>query len=673
MLRSKMSRRSFGLGAAASLCGLSLPLLLAPRVSNPASAGERLVPRHLYFEDPERALLRISPDGTMLAWLAPLDGIVNLWVAPVSDPLQARPVTRATDRPISSSFVWAWTGRHIVFFRDHGGDENWRAASVDIETGVTVPLSPERGVLASFVHRSPQRPTEMLLRHNARDKRFFDLHRVDLATGRSTLVFENSQFLRLYADNAFDLRFAERSLPDGSNQILERKEDGSWSTFAEIPLEDRQATWLASYPDRSTVFLVDSRGRDKGALFEVDLKNGDRRLLAEDKDADISSVLLHPDSERPIAAQARAARGRWHIVDESFREHFTALKHFAGRAAIELPAELSSKGKRFAAFIDRDDASGEFAVYDHERKESRSFFRARPKLDGVRLRPMQHMIIPARDGLPLPAYLTLPDAEFRNGPLMLLIHGDPHARDSWGYNSVHQWLASRGYAVLSINFRGSGGFGKAFLKAGDREWGGRMQDDLIDGVEWTIAKGYADRARLGFMGASYGGYAALTAATRTPEMFACIVDIFGISNLLSFMQTVPAHWGPFLSVLKRRLADPATEDGRAWLNERSPITHVDRIVRPLLIAQGMNDPRVVAAESEQMVRAMERRGIPVSYVTFPDEGHGWARPANRLAFYAIVEQFLAKHLGGRAEPIGNAFSGSSLTIEAGRHLIPGLG
>ena len=561
-----------------------------------------------------------------------------------------------------------------MFFREHDGDENWRAASVDIETGATVSLTPERGVQASFAQRSPQRPTEMLFTHNARDKRLFDLYHVDLVTGRSSLVFENREFVRLHADRNLELRFGQRAHPDGSAQIMERKDDGSWSSFAEIPLEDSEGTRLVAYPaDRRSAFLIDARGRDKGALFEVDLKSGNRKLVVEDSEADISSVLLHPDTERPIAALAKAAKSRWHVIDESFREDFLALERFAGRGEIGLPAAFSSEAKRFAFSINRDEASPEFALYDRQRKESHSLFRTQPKLDGMALRPMLPVIMPARDGLAIPGYLTLPNEEFRNGPLMLNIHGGPWSRDSWGYNSDHQWLANRGYAVLSINFRGSTGFGKAFVNAADREWGGRMQDDLIDGLEWAVGKGYADRARVGFMGASYGGYAALIAATKTPDVFACLVDVFGVSNLLSFMQTIPPYWEPWLPAFKRRLADPATEEGTAWLKDRSPITHVNRIVRPLLIVQGMKDVRVVAAESEQIVRALERRGIPVTYVTFPDEGHGWTKPANRLAFYAIVEQFLAKHLGGRAEPIGDAFSGSSLKIEAGRQLIPGLG
>ena len=395
--------------------------------------------------------------------------------------------------------------------------------------------------------------------------------------------------------------------------------------------------------------------------------------MVEDNEADISSVLLHPDTERPIAALAKAAKSRWHIIDESFREDFVALERFAGRGEIWFSG-ISSGGKRFAVFINRDDASPNLpSMTASARKAARCSARGRSSMASA-LRPMLPVVHAgarrARDP-------RLSHVAERRVP-----QWTAHAGHSWRslvarqlgvQRAYHQWLANRGYAVLSINFRGSTGFGKAFVNAADGEWGGRMHDDLIDGLEWALGKGYADRARVGFMGASYGGYAALIAATKTPDVFACIVDVFGVSNLLSFMQTIPPYWEPWLPILKRRLADPATEEGRAWLKDRSPLTHVDRIVRPLLIAHGMKDVRVVAAELEQIVRAVERRGIPVTYVTFPDEGHGWTRPANRLAFYAIVEQFLAKHLGGRAEPIGDALSGSSLKIEAGRQLIPGLG
>jgi len=255
-----------------------------------------------------------------------------------------------------------------------------------------------------------------------------------------------------------------------------------------------------------------------------------------------------------------------------------------------------------------------------------------------------------------------------------VIHGGPYLRDEWGFNPTHQWLANRGYAVLSVNYRGSTGFGKAFVTAADREWGGKMHEDLIDAVDWAVARGIADRRRVGFYGASYGGYAALTAATRTPEVFACIVDIYGIANLMTFMAAIPPYWGPWFSVWKNRLGDPETPEGRAFLRERSPLTYIGRAFRPILIAQGLEDVRVTRAESEQMVAVLRQRNVPVTYITFPDEGHGFLRPQNQIAFRAVTEAFLARHLGGAAQPIDRAsdFKGSTLTVEVGAELVPGL-
>jgi dipeptidyl aminopeptidase/acylaminoacyl peptidase len=609
----------------------------------------------------------------MLAWLAPVDGVRNLWVAPADEPAQARPVTRVTDRALAFNLTWAWTEKHVVVFREREGDENWRAVGVNVETGEMVPLTPERGVRAYHQQRARRFPTEMLFAHNARDKRFFDLYRIDITTGASTLVFENNEFYRLYTDPRFDLRFAARTRRDGSKEIKGRKSDGAFAPFMDIPLEDETTTFIAGLStDGRSLFLVDSRGRDKAALFEIDLATRDPKLLAEDPDTDIHDVIMAPGTNRPIAARARAAKARWHVIDESFAPDFARLQEHAGRGELGFGG-IGADLRRMAVFVDRDDASGEYLLYERAEKAPRRLFLSRPKLDEAGLRPMEPVTIPARDGLKLVSYLTLPRDGFRDGPVVLAVHGGPYARDVWGYNSFHQWLANRCYGVLSVNYRGSTGFGKAFVRAADREWGGKMHDDLIDAVEWAVGEGYADRARIGLIGASYGGYAALTGATRTPEVFACIADSFGISNLPTFMKTVPPYWSPWFDIWKRRLADPDTPEGQAWLKERSPLTHVDRIVRPLLIGQGMNDVRVVAAESEQIVAAMQAKGLPVTYVTFPDEGHGFVRPANRLAFTAILEAFLAKHLGGAAEPIGDALSGSSLRIEAGRELVPGLG
>jgi dipeptidyl aminopeptidase/acylaminoacyl peptidase len=659
-----LDRRDF-LRYAAAL-GVALPF-----ARSAAAAESELVARKVFFDNPDIGGVRISPDGERLAWLAPVGGVRNLFVAPRDDLDAARAVTHATDRNLSPFYRWAHTNRHLVFFQERDGDENWRASSVDLASGAIVPLTPERGVKAYWQEADRKFPEEMLFKHNARDKRYFDLFRVNVVTGKSDLLFENNEFAWYVTDSNFQLRIGARYVADGSAEWVERRPDGGWAPFLNVPIADIDSTQVIDFSaDGKTLYMLDSRGRDKAALFALDMATRHDAMLAADDGADIVQVDFDFVQRRPLAARANRDRIRWHPVDPAAAQDLAGLAGY-GPGDVEI-LERSADNRFATVFYERDNESGEYALLDRQRRNVRSLFRQRKALADVGLRKMQPVIIPARDGLRLNGYLTLPEAGADNLPMVLVIHGGPYLRDNWGFNSVHQWLANRGYAVLSVNYRGSTGFGKAFVTAADKEWGGKMHDDLIDAVDWAVGQGIADPKRVGFFGGSYGGYSALTAATKTPEVFACIVDLFGISNLITFMATIPPYWGPWFSIWKNRLGDPATEEGRAFLTERSPLTHIDRAVRPILIAQGMQDVRVVAAESEQMVAALKKRGVPVTYITFPDEGHGFARPENRMAFYAITESFLAKHLGGRTQPVGDDFKGSSLKVETGGELVPGL-
>ncbi len=659
-----IDRRDFLRHAAA--LGLALPF-----ARSAAAAEADLVARKVFFDNPDVGSVRISPDGLTLAWLAPIGGVRNLFVAPLADPAAARAVTHATDRNLATFFRWAHTNRHLVFFQERDGDENWRASSVDLMSGAIVPLTPERGVKAYWQESDRKFPEEMLFTHNARDKRYFDLFRVNIVTGKSDLLFENNEFAWCLTDSDFQLRLGVRFAADGSAENMVRRPDGTWEHFLTVPIGDLDSTKaLDLSADGRTLYVLDTRDRDKAALLAIDMATRKGTLLAYDEEADITHVDFDFSQRIPLAARANKDRIRWHAVASGAEQDLDDLASY-GPGDVEI-IERSADNRFMTVFYERDTESGEFALFDRQTRKVRSLFRQRKALAGLALQKMQPVVIPARDGLHLNGYLTLPDAGARNLPMVLVIHGGPYLRDVWGFNSVHQWLANRGYAVLSVNYRGSTGFGKAFVTAADKEWGGKMHDDLIDAVDWATGQGIADPKRVGFFGGSYGGYSALTAATRTPEVFACIVDVFGISNLITFMATIPPYWGPWFSIWKNRLGDPATEAGRAFLIERSPLTHIDRVVRPILIAQGMQDVRVVAAESEQMVTALKKRGVPVTYITFADEGHGFARPENRMAFYAATESFLAKHLGGRAQPVGDDFKGSSLKVETGGELVPGL-
>jgi len=633
-----------------------------------------LIPRHLLFGDPGRLVVRISPDGRRIAFLAPVDGVLNLWVGPIDDVDAARPLTQVTDRDLGPWLVWLHNNRHVVYFREQRGDENWQAHRVDVETGESLPLTPAPGVTCFIQQTSHHFPDELLIAHNQRDKRFFDIFRVNVATGASTLLQENDRFVGFLTDPRFRVRLALRTSEDGSWEYMQRGASGEWEPFAHVDLLDAMSTRPICFrDDGKEIYWLDSRGRDKAAVVAQEMASGRTRLLAEDGKADVVELAVEPSSWRPVAAASVFDRKRWHVIDPAYADDYARLARVStGDLA---SADFSQDGRNWVVYYEQDAASGQFFHYDRATKQARFLFTRRAALESVPLVAMEPAVVRARDGLELVCYLSRPPQahEGKPLPLVLFVHGGPWSRDSWGFYPTHQWLANRGYAVLSVNYRGSTGFGKAFVNAANLEWAGRMHDDLIDAVDWAIARGIADPTRVAIYGGSYGGYAALVGATFTPERFACAVDVFGISNLLTFVNSIPDYWRPWQSLWKARMGDYTTEAGRKFLQERSPLNYIDRIVRPLLIGQGANDVRVKVSESEQIVAAMEQRGIPVTYVCYPDEGHGFRRPENRRSFTAVVEAFLAQHLGGRFEPVGDDFAGSSIEFRTGRDLIPGMG
>jgi dipeptidyl aminopeptidase/acylaminoacyl peptidase len=639
------------------------------RPGNAFATDAELIARRALFDNPDYGSVTVSPDGWHLSWLAPIDGVRNLFVARIDDLASARPVTHFTDRNIAPFYRWAQTNSHIIFFQERDGDENWRASSVNIRNNAVVALSPAQGVKSYVAQIDRKFQTDVLLMHNGRDKHYFDLYRVNVLNGASELLYENKEYAWLLTDSDFQLRLGGKFAADGSAEVSQRHASGSWSPFMTVPLGDLDGTELLEFSaDGKTLYMLDARGRDKAALYAMDMTTKKTTLLAADDEADITRV--HFFARRPLAAWAEKERGRWHAVEPGALQDLSDLTAY-GAGDIFLGGR--SYGDRLlAAYFERDAESGEFVLLDRETREVRPLFKQRKALAGLSLRPLEPVSFAARDGLRLSGYLTRPSGTDGKLPLVLLIHGGPYARDTWGFNSTHQWLADRGYAVLSVNYRGSTGYGKAFITAADHEWGGRMHDDLIDAVNWAVGQGIADPARVGFFGGSYGGYSALMAATKTPEAFACIVDLFGISNLLTFMATIPPYWQPWFNVWKNRVGNPDTDSGRAFLSDRSPLNHLERATRPILIAQGLQDVRVVAAESQQMVDALKSRNAPVTYITFKDEGHGFVRPANRLAFFAVAEAFLAKHLGGRCQPFEGDLSGSTMKVEVGADLVPGL-
>jgi len=637
-----------------------------------------LIPRKVLFGNPTRALAKLSPDGRYLSYLAPLDGVLNIWVAPADAPNDAKPITQERARNIRM-YEWAYTSRHVLYMQDANGDENWHVLCVDVESGEARDLTPIEGVNAYIEALSHLRPSEVLIAMNDRNPQLHDLHCVNLHSGERTLVQENIGFAMMLTDKTFAVRLALAPKPDGSFDIVQPDGQGSWQLWSHIPHEDAQTTMPYGFStDGNTLYLADSRGRNTSALFALEMQSGAQTLLAEDTRADLNSVLVHPTESRPQAAGFYYDQLRWQVLEPALAEDFAYLQTLsAGELHVE---SRTLDDALWLVAYQLDDAPTRYYLYNRARKQAHFLFTNRPELEGLPLAKMHPVVIPARDGLPLVSYLSLPkgsdsgQAGRSNSPLpmVLLVHGGPWWRDFWGYNPYHQLLTNRGYAVLSVNFRGSTGFGKAFINAGDGEWAGKMHEDLLDAVRWAISQGVAQPDRIAIMGGSYGGYATLVGLTFTPEVFACGVDIVGPSNLVTLLESVPPYWQPMINMMRKRIGDESTPEGRAFLESRSPLSRADQIRRPLLIAQGANDPRVKQAESDQIVRAMQERGIPVTYVLYPDEGHGFAREVNTLSFVALGEAFLSEHLGGVYEPLGDALSHSTAQIITGAEGVPGL-
>jgi len=639
--------------------------------------GAPLIPREALFGNPTRQGGQISPDGAWLAWMAPHQGVMNVWLAPASDPLAARRMTSSTDRPIPTYF-FAPDSESLLYIQDKAGDENYLLYQVQIASGEERCLTPFENTRARLMGSSHAIKDKVLVGLNDRDPRHHDVHLLDLGTGELELVLRNDDgYVGFLPDDSLTLRYALRQNAEGGTDMF-AIEDGK---IAESPsestgLEDSLTTHVAGFTaDGSTLYWYDSRGRDTAALIAQDTATGEKRVIAEDAKADIGGTMRHPVTGVVEAWSVNYLKTEWTALDPGIKSSLDWLgSQLAGEFFVQ---SRTDDDTRWVVGNDPLVAPARAYLFDRTARTLTEFYVTRPELEGAPLQPMQMLEIPARDGLALVSYLTLPPGSDPDGrgvpqapvPMVLMVHGGPWARDGYGFNRAHQWLANRGYAVLSVNFRGSTGFGKAFVNAANLEWGAKMHDDLIDAVEWAVAQGVAERDRVAIMGGSYGGYATLAGLAFTPEVFACGVDIVGPSNLETLLETIPPYWEPMVKQFHQRMGNPGTPEGKALLVERSPLHKADRICRPLLIGQGANDPRVKQSESDQIVDAMKAHGIPVTYVLFPDEGHGFHKPTNNIAFNAIAENFLATVLGGRAEPMAGEVEASSAQILAGAELL----
>jgi len=609
------------------------------------AAQPTLIPRDLLFGNPERAQARLSPDGKRMSYLAPQNDVLNVWVKTIGTD-DDRVVTSDTLRGIRIHF-WAEDNTHILYMQDKGGDENWRIYAVNLADGSTRDLTPFDSVRATPVALDQNHPDEMLAQMNRRDQRLMDLYNISLTTGEMSLVGENpGNIVGWIPDNDFKVRAAYASTAEGGFELLVRDNEADDFRSLIVWGPDDEGAPYGFTPDGQAIYVGDSRDFNVTQLKTVNVTTGEESVVIYDEKVDLGQVMIHPTKYHVQAVSFNYDRDRWHVLDSSIAPDFAVLEKMIDGQFFVVSRDRADE--TWLVAFETDLHPVHYYTYDRKTKQADFLFSTRPKLEEYKFSTMKFVEIETRDGLTLPSYLTLPKgAESGNLPMVLNVHGGPWARDTWGYSAEAQWMANRGWAVLQVNFRGSTGFGKDFVNAGNKEWGRKMQNDLTDAVQWAIDQGYAIPDKVAIYGGSYGGYACLAGAAFTPNLYCCGVDIVGPSNILTLLASLPPYWEPIQKLFHHRVGDPATEE--EMLKERSPLFSADKIRIPLLIGQGANDPRVKQAEAEQIVAALKAKEQDVEYVVYPDEGHGFARPENRLDFYGKSEAFLYKYLGGRVE------------------------
>ncbi|MBD3400508.1 MAG: prolyl oligopeptidase family serine peptidase [Candidatus Coatesbacteria bacterium] len=626
-----------------------------------------LIPREVIFGNPARVQPRLSPDGRSMSYIAPRDGVLNIWLRELENG-QERPLTNDTGRGIRRHF-WSENGRYVIYLQDSDGDENNHLFRVDPTNPDDEPLdlTPFPGAKAVPALQSSDRPDELLVLLNKRDEALFDAYRLNTVSGELESAAENpGDIAEFLADWKLRVRLALRATPDAGNELLYREdEDGDWRVVSRWEYEDAHSAVYGFDADNIGVLLADPRGADTQRLIRLDPHSGKGEALLVDEGYDAHThfgLLRDPQTHRTLAASVNRVKLEWRPLTDEVRDDLAKLEGRFPEAWLAV-SDQSRDNNTWLVMVNEPRRAVSYYRYNRTDKSLSELFKVYPQLEDYELAEMKPVEFTARDGRRIEGYLSLPPGvEPAKLPLVLLVHGGPQARDDYGYDPMSQWLANRGYAVLQVNYRGSAGYGKAHRHAGNKEWGRRMQDDLTDACNWAVAEGLADPQRLCIMGGSYGGYAALAGLTFTktaerpdiddaPEddyrFYRCAVSIVGPSNLATLLASIPPYWRTEVKKLHKMIGDPQTE--AELIAERSPLNYAERIQTPLILAYGANDPRVKLAEGEQITAALKRADIPHEYHVYENEGHGFARPENRLDFFGKVEPFLAEHLGGRAQ------------------------
>jgi dipeptidyl aminopeptidase/acylaminoacyl peptidase len=616
-----------------------------------------IIDRELFFGDPEIAGAQISPDGAFIAFIKPFKGTRNIWVKKTADPFtSAKPITADTKRPIPGYF-WSRDGKYILFVQDKAGDENYNVYAVNPAdapaSGQEVPaarnLTDVKGVRAAIFSIPKTEPDAIYIGLNDRDPAWHDMYKIKISTGERTLVRKNTERITSYVFDLKDqLRLATRSAENGDTEVLRVDADKFTKVYSCTVFETCGP--IRYHKDGERVYFQTNKGaNDLVSLVLFNPTTGKEEFVESDplKHVDFGNVSFSEVTNDIIATSYDDERERIYWKDKAFEADYKNLQKQLPGKEIGF-ASTTRDEKLFLVSASADTDPGSTYLWDRTTKKLTLQYQIREKLNRAYLAPMKAVKYPSSDGLEIPAYLTLPKGvEAKNLPVVIVPHGGPWYRDSWGYNSFAQFLANRGYAVLQPNFRGSTGYGKKFIDAGNKQWGDKMQDDVTWGAKYLISQGIADPKRVGIMGGSYGGYATLAGVAFTPDVYAVGVSIVGPSNLMTLLESIPPYWEQIRKLFYERMGDPNTPEGKAQLMRQSPLTAAAKIKTPLLVIQGANDPRVTKRESDQIVVALRDRGFPVEYMVAPDEGHGFARPVNNMAMFALAEKFLAKYLGGR--------------------------
>ncbi len=643
-------------------------LLLASAVAGQdkkSTGAPPIIDRELIFGNPEIAGAQISPNGQYIAFLKPWKDTRNVYVKSVSEPFSAaHQLTAETKRPVPG-FFWTRDSKYILYVKDNDGDENFNVYSVDPAahpaSGADAPPSRDltglKGVRVA-IHAVPKSdPDVIYIGLNDRDKAWHDLYKLKLSTGEKTLLRTNTERITGWDfDLKGQLRLASRSAENGDTEIL-RVDADKFTKIYSCNVFEACGT-LRFLRDGKRVYMETNKGADVDltSLVLLDPETGKTEMVESDplKKVDLQGTTFSEATDALVETSYYDERERHYFKDKGFEADYRWLEK-------QLPGKEISMGSRTAdeqvwlVSASSDTEPGETLLFDRKTHKLTPQYTIREKLPRESLAEMKSVRYKSSDGLEIPAYLTLPKGvPARNLPALMIPHGGPWGRDMWGYNSLAQFFANRGYAVLMPNFRASTGYGKKFLDAGNNQWGRKMQDDITWGVKYLVAEGIADPKRVGILGGSYGGYATLAGVAFTPDIYAGAVDIVGPSNLITLLDSIPPYWESIRTLFYKRMGDPNTPEGKTMLMEESPLNSADKIKTPLLVAQGANDPRVNRREAEQIVIALRDRGFAVEYILAPDEGHGFQRPVNNMALFMESEKFLAQHLGGRYQEGGTA-------------------